>query len=389
MTTLVDITARVQAEEALRDSEARLRAVLDSTPFPIALVDTKDNKIDFWSRSALTLFGHTAPTAAGWYEIAYPDPDYRRDVIERWKPALEKAKRAPQAINTGEYRVACRDGSVRICELYAGFLPDNLIVTFNDVTERKRIEEALKTTMADLERSNLELEQFAYVASHDLQEPLRMVSSYTQLLAQRYKGRLDSDADDFIGYAVDGASHMQQLINDLLAYSRVGTRGNPPGPVPADQALDRALENLQAALQENAVEITRDPLPTVTIDGVQLSQVFQNLIANAIKFQGDKPPHLHITCAARGLEWVFSVRDNGIGIDPQYLERIFIIFQRLNPRGKYPGTGIGLAMCKRIILRHGGRIWAESESGKGSTFYFSLPKSGKKITAGLKPGAIP
>jgi PAS domain S-box-containing protein len=248
----------------------------------------------------------------------------------------------------------------------------------SDITERKRAEEALEETLADLERSNTELEQFAYVASHDLQEPLRMVSRYTQLLAERYKGRLDGDADEFIGYAVDGATRMQRLIDDLLAYSRVGTQGKPPAPIPANLALDQALENLKLALAESKAEVKHEPLPTVSVDDVQLTQVFQNLIANAIKFRGEEPPRIRIAAEARGKEWVFSVRDNGIGIDPQHLERIFILFQCLNPRGKYPGTGIGLAMCKKIILRHGGRIWAESEPGKGSTFYFALPRTGGK-----------
>jgi PAS domain S-box-containing protein len=751
-----DIAERKRAEESLRKNETQLRAILDATPFPIALVDVEDNVIEYWSRSALALFGHTAPTASEWYAIAYPDPDYRREVIERWKPALEKAQLSGLPVNTGEYRLTCRDGSVCICELYATFLENRLIITFNNITERKRaeealresedkfkyifdnsvvgksitllsgemhankafcellgytpeelqskrwqeithpedieltqkeidallsgekeaarfakrylhrngsvvwvdvstslrrdeqgkplylmttlvditerkraeealqksekrlreaqemahlgfwtwdvktgavewseevfkifrldskeftpqidsiltlspwpedhqrdqelikraietrspgsyeqkflrpdksighyystfqgnydekgdlisivgtvlditerkkkegelavarqfyrelfdnvkigllrstpgsegtfidvnpamvrmfeadsreqlmslhpseiywdtsqrkivsdaiiakgfaneeisfktlkgrsiwcritavrktdtngqvyfdntiediserkqVEEALNKTLADLERSNMDLEQFAYVASHDLQEPLRMVSSFTQLLGQRYKGKLDKDADEFIGYAVEGAVNMQRLINDLLSYSRLGTRGKPPSPIPADSALDRALENLKLVLEESQVEVKREPLPTVTVDDVQLIQVFQNLIANAIKFRGDESPRSNVSCEARGSEWVFSVRDNGIGIDPQYLERIFIIFQRLHKRGKYPGTGIGLAMCKKIIVRHGGRIWVESEPGKGSTFYFSLPKTG-------------
>ncbi len=234
-------------------------------------------------------------------------------------------------------------------------------------------------TLADLERSNADLEQFAYVASHDLQEPLRMVSSFTQLLGQRYKGRLDKDADEFIGYAVDGASHMQRLINDLLSYSRVGTRGKPPAPIPADRTLDQALENLKLALEENQAEVHREPLPTVSVDDVQLIQVFQNLIANAIKFRGEDPPRIFIGCQARDSEWVFSVRDNGIGIDPQYFERIFIIFQRLNPRGKYPGTGIGLAICKKIILRHGGRMWVEIGIRQRFRFLFHHAKDWRKI----------
>jgi light-regulated signal transduction histidine kinase (bacteriophytochrome) len=171
---------------------------------------------------------------------------------------------------------------------------------------------------------------------------------------------------------------MQQLINDLLSYSRVGTRGKPPSPVPADTALDRALDNLKLAIEESRAVVEREPMPTVTADDVQLTQVFQNLIANGVKFHGDAPPRIRIAAEARGKEWIFSVRDNGIGIDPQYQDRIFIIFQRLHERGKYPGTGIGLAICKKIVERHGGRIWVESDPGKGSTFYFSLPKTGGK-----------
>ena len=232
--------------------------------------------------------------------------------------------------------------------------------------------EKLDEYSKELERSNKELEQFAYVASHDLQEPLRMVRSYTQLLANRYKDKLDSDAEEFIAYAVDGATRMQTLINDLLTYSRVGTRGRDFELTDCSVVLDRTLVNLEVAIKESSAVVTHDALPTVMADSSQLIQLFQNLIGNAIKFRTEKPPRVHVSAEQKGPEWVFSVRDNGIGIDPNYAGRIFKIFQRLHSRTKYPGTGIGLAVCKRIVERHSGRIWVESETGKGSIFYFTV-----------------
>jgi PAS domain S-box-containing protein len=247
------------------------------------------------------------------------------------------------------------------------------VVSFRDVTERQQAELALADKARELARSNTELEQFAYVASHDLQEPLRMVSSYTQLLARRYKGKLGSDADEFIGYAVDGATRMQTLIQDLLAYSRVGTKGRDFESTDCEGLLDRVLGDLKVAIKESGAVVTHDPLPTVTADGTQLGQLLQNLIGNAIKFRNQEPPLVHVSSKRNGKEWILSVRDNGIGIDPRYAERIFVIFQRLHKREEYQGTGIGLAVCKKIVERHGGRIWVESNSEKGATFYFTLP----------------
>ncbi len=239
----------------------------------------------------------------------------------------------------------------------------------NVMTARQDLEHSVK----ELARSNAELQQFAYVASHDLQEPLRMVSSYTQLLAKRYRGRLDADADDFIAFAVDGAARMQKLIQDLLAYSRVGTRNLERQAVSMDSVLEYATDMLQLVIKDTDAAVTHESLPSIKVDERQMTQLFQNLISNAIKFRGQEPPRIHVSATRLDGEWLFSVHDNGIGIEPQYADRIFVIFQRLHNRDDYPGTGIGLAICKKIVERHGGRIWMESEPGKGSTFFFTVP----------------
>jgi light-regulated signal transduction histidine kinase (bacteriophytochrome) len=251
-----------------------------------------------------------------------------------------------------------------------------------DITERKRAEAELRQAHDDLgrkaeelQRSNSELEQFAYVASHDLQEPLRMVSSYTQLVLRRYGERLDGEAKEFMAYVVDGAARMKQLIEDLLAYSRVGTRGKEFKPVAVESAVRRAIGNLRAAIEEAGATVTYDALPTVAADDVQLAQLFQNLIGNALKFRAASVPRIHVSAAEKESEWEFAVNDNGIGIEPQYFERIFMVFQQLHTKGEYPGTGIGLAICKKVAERHGGRIWVESKPGEGSSFHFTLPKT--------------
>jgi signal transduction histidine kinase len=256
-----------------------------------------------------------------------------------------------------------------------------LALAFNQMTERrqqaeeklKEYSEQLEETVEDLERSNIELEQFAYVASHDLQEPLRMVSSYMQLLEKRYRGRLDDDADEFIAFAVDGAKRLQTLIKDLLAFSRVKSRGRSFDSTDSQWIIERVLTNLGELIKENNATVTHDRLPTVMADDVQLEQVFQNLLGNAIKFHSEVPPEIHIGAERMDGEWKFSVRDNGIGIEPEYREKIFVIFKRLHGGEEYPGTGIGLAISKRIIERHGGRIWVETTPGGGSTFFFTLP----------------
>jgi PAS domain S-box-containing protein len=297
----------------------------------------------------------------------YTFHDHCREVLEK------------QKLRTCEIRLKRKDGTVFYAQLQSAPTEDWKagIVGFrtmvSDISERRHAEEKLAHAIAELARSNAELEQFASITSHDLLEPLRMVSSFVQLLEKRYKGKLDQDADEFIMYAVDGVNRMQGLITDLLAYSRVGSRGKEFKPVSSDVALDHALSNMQAAIEQSGAVVTRDPLPVVTGDNSQLVQLFQNLIGNAIKFSRDGAPRIHISADRKGNEWVFSVRDNGIGIAPEHFRRIFLIFQRLHNRTQYPGTGIGLAICKKVIERHGGRIWVESEPGTGSIFYFTVP----------------
>lgn len=237
----------------------------------------------------------------------------------------------------------------------------------NDITRRKLAEQ-------DLKRSNIDLERFAYVASHDLQEPLRTMASFTILLEKRYKDKLDSDANDFISFIVDGAKRMQQLINDLLAFSRAGAISKPFENIDMESVLKIAELNLELAIKESKAKITWEPLPVIKADEAQMVQIFQNLIDNAIKFRGKEPPVIHISAKQEESDWIFWVKDNGIGIDPRYFDRIFLIFQRLHNRNKYPGTGMGLAIVKRIVESYGGRVWIESELQKGSTFYFTIPK---------------
>ena len=292
-------------------------------------------------------------------------------------PVLNTAfQRVINGGESGRFEARCRrkDGEYRWLAWAIVVSPQDELVygAARDVTQRRQAEETLRQQAEELERSNRELEQFAYVASHDLQEPLRIVSSYVQLLARRYQGKLDQDADEFIGFAVEGANRMKSLITDLLAYSRVGTHGKELAPVEMEDALDRATRNLRLAIQDSGAVLTHDDLPLVLADALQMAQLLQNLIGNAIKFRGPKPPRIHVGVRRQDEHWLFFVRDNGIGIDPQYGERIFVIFQRLHNRDEYPGTGIGLAICRKIVERHGGQIWVESKPGDGATFYFTL-----------------
>jgi light-regulated signal transduction histidine kinase (bacteriophytochrome) len=294
------------------------------------------------------------------------------------------AEALAQQIGTGiELIGQQKDGSEFPIEIMLSPLEsaEGILVTaaIRDISVRKKSEEHLAQTVGELKRSNDELQQFAYVSSHDLQEPLRMVASYTQLLAKRYKGRLDSDADEFIAFAVDGCNRMQGLIQDLLAYSRAGTNGRVLREISSENSLKGALTNLRVAIEESGAVVTHDLLPALTTDDAQLAQVFQNLVGNALKYRSAEVPHVHVSARTNGgNEWIFSVRDNGLGIDTQYFERIFILFQRLHGRNEFAGTGIGLAICKKLVEQLGGKIWVESQLGKGSTFCFSLPEGNAK-----------
>jgi len=363
-----------ESEEALAESEDRFRTIFDSINDAVFIHDIRTGTILNVNNTACDMYGYTREEfrKLGVQTISMGEAPYTHEDAIEW--IKKTAAGQPQLF---EWRAKHKSG--RLFWVEVGMRSavvgerERLLVVVRDITARKQAEEKLKQTVANLKRSNTDLEQFAHIASHDLQEPLRMVSSYMELMKRRYEGKLDSDADDFIGFAVDGANRMQTLINDLLTYSRVGTRGKPLTPIGCTSVLEQVLMNLEVAIDESGAVVTHDPLPTVMADDSQLAQVFQNLIGNAIKFKGEEPPRIHIAAERRGNEWVFSASDNGIGISPEFFERIFVIFQRLHSRDEYPGTGIGLAVCKKIIERHGGRMWVESDPGQGSTFYFTIP----------------
>jgi PAS domain S-box-containing protein len=366
-----EVGHRLRAEEGLRASERRYQSLVDLSPDAI-LVNAGGTFV-FANPAAAKLYGANSPDEViGRRAMELTHPDYRERMSERTSEVLAGAVAPPE-----EIAVLRLDGAPVDVEALAARTEFDgepaAQVVLRDTTERKQAQQQIERALAELRRSNQDLEQFAYVASHDLQEPLRMVASYTQLLAQRYEGQLDDQAQTYIHYATDGATRMQQLINDLLTYSRVGARGQELAPTDLHSVLGEALRDLAAAIHESRAVVTNGDLPTVLADAGQLRQVFQNLIGNAIKFRREASPCVHVSARKEGREWIVCIKDNGIGIDVKHADKLFVIFQRLHTRQEFPGTGIGLALCRRIVERHGGRIWFESKPGEGSIFYFSLP----------------
>ena len=387
-----ELGERLRAERSLRDSETLYHSLVDTLPISILRKDLQ-GRVTFGNRGYAEKMGRPLSQLLGKTDFELFPPDlaekYLRDdqaVIQTGKIFEDVEEHRSPDSGARSYvhvlKAPVHDSSGKVVGTQ---------VIFWDVTARRIAEETQMRTAADLARSNKELEQFAYVASHDLQEPLRMVTSYTQLIARRYGEKLDPDAKEFMQFAVNGALRMQRLIQDLLTYSRVGTRGKPFELVELNEIFGEVKDNLRLALDEAGAVVENDRLPRIMGDGVQLVQLLQNLVGNALKFRSSHSPRIHVTCERRTAtscpvngalltktgppeeEWVIGVRDNGIGIEPQYFDKIFVIFQRLHSHDQYPGTGIGLAICKKIVERHGGRIWVESAVGRGATFYFTLP----------------
>ncbi|MBF0468894.1 MAG: PAS domain S-box protein, partial [Desulfamplus sp.] len=512
--TNMDLSERKRTEETIRESERKLRAVLNATPFPVAIADREDNKIIFWSNSAIALFGHVATTVPEWYEMAYPDPVYRSKAVERWQPFLEKSGESIHPINTGEYMITCSDGSVRVCEIYATFLPGMLVATFNDITRQKRskkalkeseerfrtvyeiaplalilwdtgcriiewndqaskmfgwvrqevinksfldvivpdehlestklavkdvanetikpniisrnitkdgkiiwcewnnailhnadgsikailslglditsrieaenklkrhrehLEEMVKERTEALEAKNKELETFTYSVSHDLKAPLRGIDGYSRLLLDEYQDKLDDDGRHFLNNVLSSTQQMNQLIEDLLSYSRMERRDIQPVSVDLISLIDMLFNEREQDLAQRHIEVINlIPFQTVFCDRESIRQILGNLLDNAIKFTCNKSsPVIKIKGKETSDSWIISVEDNGIGFDPKYQQRIFGIFQRLHRSEDYPGTGVGLAIVKKAVNRMAGKIWAESEAGKGAVFHVQIPK---------------
>lgn len=387
------LNKREELKEKFREQSEFLNTVIEALSYPFYVIDAKDYTIKIANRAARQGVIKDKETC---YHLTHRS-DKPCGGEHHLCPLYEvKNTKQPAVMEHIHYDAS---GNAINAEVHGyPIFDENNNVTLMieyvlDITKRKQAELELIRTIVELERSNIELEQFAYVASHDLQEPLRMVASYVQLLEKRYKDKLDAQANEFINYAVEGVNRMQRLIFDLLSYSRVGTRPLGFKFVSCEDVLKQTINNLREAVNENKAEIIYDNLPIVMADEVQLGQLFQNLIGNAIKFRReDETPCIHIEAKNRKskripnegestdsgelTEWVFSVKDNGIGISHDHFKRIFIVFQRLHTRSKYPGTGIGLAICKKIVERHGGEIWVESELGKGTVFYFTIPEKG-------------
>lgn len=369
---LRDISERERAEA----NQRQLAAIVESTESAILSKDLK-GVITTWNRGAEALYGYSEKEAVG-NQVDLIPPELREEAAEFLREvALGKVAQRHKTVRVR------KDGSRIFVSLSLSPVRDGSGAIIgassiaHDITAQKLAEDEAEEYTRELKRSNEELEQFAYVASHDLQEPLRMVASYTELLAERYRGKLDENADKYIGYAMDGARRMQRMIHDLLAYARVSSQAKPLQPTDASAVLDSVIATMSEAIKNSQAEMICPKLPTVMADEVQLGQVFQNLVGNALKFQSERRPRIEISARESTDWWQFCVADNGIGIEKEGSGRIFQMFQRLHTREEYDGTGIGLAISKRIVERHGGKIWFDSTPGQGTTFYFTLPRAEK------------
>ncbi|MBK9053294.1 MAG: PAS domain S-box protein [Chloroflexi bacterium] len=376
-----DITEQKVAENALRQSEERFAKAFHFNPAALILTSLMDGRILDVNEAYTQLLGYQRAEVVGRSGLEL-------NIITNPEERAEVTRRLRETGSVRNYETVVYHRAGKKHHVLASLEPMEvngercILSALYDITERKEAEALLEQTMAELRRSNHDLEQFAYVASHDLQEPLRAVAGMVQLLRQRYGGQLDDRADEYISHAVDAAARMQTLINDLLTFSRVSTKGQTFAPVSGEAILQDAINSLKVAIAESGALITHDPLPTFLGDARQLTQLLQNLISNALKFRGEAVPHIHIRAEESDGEASVAVQDNGIGIAPEYFERIFVIFQRLHTRREYPGTGIGLALCKKIVERHRGRIWVTSQPGMGSTFFFTIPTSQMSLEPG-------
>jgi PAS domain S-box-containing protein len=365
-----EIASRKRIEDSLLREKTFSDMTIDSLPGIFYLFDGTGRFLR-WNKNFETLSEYSGDEIARMHPVEFFVDEEKGTVGERIREAFESGAASVEADFTSKT-------GIRRPHYFTGrriLVGDELCLIGMgiDISERKRVERDLQERTEDLERSNAELEQFAHIASHDLKEPLRAVASYAQLLERRYRDRLDPEANKFIDRITGAVARMQRLIEDLFAYSRVGRRTDTRSVVDCNVLIQQVVEDLNAAIAESDAEVSWDALPVVRAEAAQMRQLLQNLVGNAIKFRGDTAPRIHVTAKRNGSRWLCEVRDNGIGIEPQYFERIFVIFQRLHSRSAYEGTGLGLALCKKIVERHGGEMWVESEFGKGSRFFFTLP----------------
>ncbi|MFC2045412.1 PAS domain S-box protein, partial [Chloroflexota bacterium] len=373
LSNFIDDTERARMFEALRDSEHNFQNSIDNSPIGIRVTDYEGNNL-YVNQALLNIWGYKS------FEELQSIPREKLftsasdNALFKRRQSRKLGKHVPISY---ELSIVRKDGQIRQLLTHGGELQwegkKSLQSFYQDITEQKKAQELLNSTMADLKRSNTDLEHFAYVVSHDLQEPLRAVSGFTGLLAKRYKDKLDTDANEFISYILSGVSRMQSLIDGLLNYSRIATHGRPFESTDCEAVLKNVLDAVKVTIEENRAVITHNTLPTIMADISQISQLFQNLILNAIKFRSEAPPHIHIEALEKGEIWEFSFRDNGIGIESSASESVFLIFRRLHTEEEYSGIGLGLSICKKIVERHEGQIWIESQLGEGSTFYFTIP----------------